>query len=351
MSDLRRVFGTAVAAVLLTAATAPPEAWGGAGAPSARLRRLVVVGDSLLAGFGSGGLVVRGRPAQRSSATALLARRAGVPLAQPFMSRPGFPPQLTIDDRNGNERLDTGEVRRTASSIGFRREPGQRARNLSVPGESVESVFDAVTPADVLGGLVTGDTNGRDLMKLAILGLPPNRGPNSQVDRAQALAPTFIIVWLGSNDVLSMATRTNPAAVDLTPTDFGVQYRRLLNALADTGADMAVANLIDLSGIALLRPAAPEVTGCQRPDTTVRPIVAEDLASINLDPSLLPVPPCDHILGVAEQASIRATIGQFNAEIAAAVSEVEAARGVSIALVDMFALFDTLRNQGLDVRG
>jgi hypothetical protein len=39
-------------------------------ASSARLRRMVVVGDSLLAGFGSGGLVASGRPGQVDSAPA-----------------------------------------------------------------------------------------------------------------------------------------------------------------------------------------------------------------------------------------------------------------------------------------
>src|SRR5439155_20437539 len=45
-----------------------------------RLRRTVVVGDSLLAGFGSGGLVGVGRPGQVDSAPAFVARRAHVRL-------------------------------------------------------------------------------------------------------------------------------------------------------------------------------------------------------------------------------------------------------------------------------
>ena len=51
-----------VAAVLL--ASVPADAL----TRVARLRRLVVVGDSLLAGFGSGGFVGTGRPGQRDNA-------------------------------------------------------------------------------------------------------------------------------------------------------------------------------------------------------------------------------------------------------------------------------------------
>src|SRR5205814_5758122 len=80
-----------------------------------RLRRTVVVGDSLLAGFGSGGFVGVGRPGQVDSAAAFVARRAHVRLSLPTMTRPGVPPQLVIVDDNQNGVLDAGEVRRTQS--------------------------------------------------------------------------------------------------------------------------------------------------------------------------------------------------------------------------------------------
>ena len=64
------------------------------------MRRLVVVGDSLLAGFSSGGFVARGHAGQVDSAPAFVARRAGVSLQQPLMSSPGVPAQLVISDAN-----------------------------------------------------------------------------------------------------------------------------------------------------------------------------------------------------------------------------------------------------------
>src|SRR5689334_21951876 len=54
-----------------------------------RLRRMVVIGDSLLAGFSNGGLVARGLCGQRNGASVLIARQGGASLPQPTMSRPG----------------------------------------------------------------------------------------------------------------------------------------------------------------------------------------------------------------------------------------------------------------------
>ena len=74
-------------------------------------------------------------------------------------------------------------------------------------------------------------------------------------------------------------------------------------------------------------------------------VAADDLLSIDLPRSELPVPPCTEVLGPNERTSIRATIISFNAEIAAAVADTEQQRGVTIAQVDTFTLFDRLHQQ------
>jgi lysophospholipase L1-like esterase len=324
-----------------------------ADAQSARLRRLVVVGDSLLAGFGSGGLVARGRTGQLNSASVLVARQAGVSLPLPLMASPGVPPPLVISDDNDNGQLDPGEVRRTSDEIGFRSKPGRPARNLAIPGEDTQSVFEEIGPDDIARQIVGGsDVNGRDVLKFLILGLPPNSASVSQLTRARDIHPTFLMVWLGSNDILEMATSTDPGAVTLTPAEFGQRFLRLLNALADTQAGgMAVGNLPDVTGIAALRPAAGEVTSCRNPDATTLPVTADDLLSIDLPRSQLPVPPCTDVLDANERAQVRATVTAFNAQIAAAIAQVEQTRGVAIAPVDLFSLFDQLRTQGVDLDG
>jgi hypothetical protein len=115
---------------------------GGADGATRRLRRMVVVGDSVLAGFSSGGFVARGHGGQVDSAPAFVARRAGVFLPQPLMSGPGVPAQLAIVDANGNGVLDPGDVQRASDNIGFRAKPVRVARNLAIPGEDMVSVFD-----------------------------------------------------------------------------------------------------------------------------------------------------------------------------------------------------------------
>jgi lysophospholipase L1-like esterase len=316
-----------------------------------RLRRTVVVGDSLLAGFGSGGFVRAGRPGQVDGAAAFLARKAGVRLPLPFMTRPGVPPQLMIVDDNRNGRLDRGEVRRTQGGLGFRADPDKRVRNLAVPGEDITSVFEKIAPQDVAGELVSGDVKGRDVLKFLILGLPLRSESVSQVSRARALRPSFVVVWIGNNDVLDMATSTNPAAATMSAAQFGVRFRELLGALADTQAGMAVANLPDPTAVAALRRAAGDVTSCRRGDGTTEPVAPDDRLSIDLDPAMLPVPPCSRVLNAGERDQVRATVGAFNAEIAAAIAEVEQNRGVDIAPVDFFARFDDLAANGVDVTG
>ena len=317
--------------------------------PSARLRRMVVVGDSLLAGFSNGGLVGKGLAGQRHGAAVLIARQAGVSLPQPTMSRPGVPPPLHIVDANGNGALDLGEVRWRVG-IGFRSKPDRPVRNLAVPGETIESVGDTIDVVDVGEEIISGNPDGRVVMKFLVLGLPLTDDSVSQITLARERRPSFLLVWLGSNDVLPMALRTSPAAVELTPAAFGTAYRQVLRELADLGVGMAVANLPDVTHVPALRRAAGVVTSCRRGDGTITPVADADLLSLDLDPGLLPTPPCNEVLDADERLQIRATVMAFNAEISAAIAELEQT-GAEIAVVDVFARLDELARDGFDVRG
>jgi lysophospholipase L1-like esterase len=342
-SSFKALSGLAVAGILSHGAVASAGVF--------RLRRMVVVGDSLLAGFGSGGLVSRGQTGQRFSAPAQLARQAGVRLPQPLMSGPGVPPPLRIEDINQNGMLDAGEVRRSSDAVGFRAAPGQAVRNLAVPGEDIRSVFDTLDAEDVGKRLVNGRIEGREVLKFLILGVPLRDEDVSQMSRANALRPSFLMVWLGNNDLLPMATRTDPEATRVSVAAFGTAYRRFLNRLADAGADMAVANLPDVTQVAALRGPGLAVTGCRANGGVVEPVAPTALVSLALDPTMLPTPPCAKVLDPTEQAAIRATVVAFNREIADAIAEVESSRGIVIAPVDMFGLFDQVARDGYDVRG
>jgi hypothetical protein len=197
---------------------------------------MVVVGDSILAGFSSGGFIARGHGGQVDSAPAFVARRAGVTLPQPLMSGPGVPAQLNTVDVNGNGQLDPGEVQRTDSSIGSRARPIRLAQNLAVPGEDTRSVFEEIDPDSIVRQLLAGNAvDGRDVLKFLVLGLPRRSDSVSQVTLARDLRPSFLMVWLGNNDILDMATSTNPAAIDgdggvrapvLTPARRVCRHRR-----------------------------------------------------------------------------------------------------------------------------
>ena len=342
---LRAAVTLAIAFVVAAAADASAQA-------TVRLDKMVVVGDSVLAGFASGGLVRKGRMGQRDSAPALIARQGGAKLTLPNMRPPGFPPPLVIADKNHNGVLDPGEVRRRDKGIGFRSKLNDDAQNLAVPGERVSTVLDKIRVTDVVGDAVDGDVKGRDVMKAIIVGLPLDDDPQSQITRAQDEQPTLLLVWLGNNDILGSVTRANPSAGVASPTEFGNQYRAFLNALADTGAPaMAIANIPDVTRLPQLRRAAGEVTQCHDDAGAVHPVAENDLLSVDLNRSLLPVPPCGRVLDSAEQAFVRGTVMAFNAEIAAAETDLEQRRGVQIARVDAFALFDQFADQGVDVRG
>jgi len=316
-----------------------------------RLRRMVVVGDSLLAGFGSGGFVGVGRPGQVDSAPAFVARRAHVRLPLPSIGKPGVPPPLAIVDDDANGRLGRGEVRRTRDGLGFRTDPDRRVRNLAVPGEDIRSLSRKIDTQSIAGRLVSGNVEGRDVLKFLILGLPLRSESVSQLSRARDLHPSFVLVWIGNNDVLEMATGTDPGAVTITAAEFGERFHALLDALADTHAGMAVANLPDPTAIAALRRAAGDVTSCRHADGTTEPVATDDLLSIDLDPAHLPTPPCSEVLDAGERAAIRATVSGFNAEIATAITDTERRRGVTIAPVDVFTTFDRLGVTGVDVNG
>src|SRR5207244_12019516 len=100
----------------------------------------------------------------------------------------------------------------------------------------------------------------------------------------------------------------------------------------------------------LLRHAAGEVTGCRTGNGARAPVEADALVPIDLDPRLLPSPPCAVVLTSERRASVRATVAGFNAEIAAAVAGVERA-GTPVAAVDLAALFDRLAATGVDLDG
>ena len=209
----RILLGTAFAALLAEPVSAQPS-----------FAKYVAVGDSLTAGFTNGSLVLTH---QSVSWPALVARQTGtsiVEFQQPYITEPGGPAELALVS------LSPLVVAPKASGTGlpanFRLD--RPYDNLAVPG---------ATSVDVVA-----TTTG--LFHEAIL-----RGRGTQLQQAVSLSPTFVTLWIGSNDVL--AAVTNGRAIDgvtMVPlAAFRAAYAQTVGTLRATGATVVTATITDVT--------------------------------------------------------------------------------------------------------
>ncbi len=306
----------------------------------------VAVGDSLTAGVASGGLV---QTVQRNSYPILIYRQATgrtTGFEQPLISEPGIPALLEL---------------RSLAPLLIAQRGGQAQplnltlprpyNNLAVPGAKIRDLRVTVT-----GGLHD-----------AIL-----RGLGSQLQQAVALQPTFVTLWAGNNDALSAALsgRVIEGVTLTTPADFTADYQAVVNALDGTGADMAIANIPDVTSIPFVTTLPPVVVNPQtqqplivngNPVPLIGPnglLTAGDRVLLTAQAELatgrgIPVgiggtgqPLSDAVvLSASEVDIINARVAAFNAIIRA-----EATR-VGAAFVDTNALLRQAADTGLSVGG
>ena len=195
----------------------------------------VSIGDSLAAGFWSGGLAENH---QQASVPALLARQAGAQgFELPLVGAPGIPPVLKLVDL-------------TPTIVPSSATPGA-PRNLTLPRPYNNLAVPGATSVDAL----TRVTDGGGLHDLIL------RGLGTQVQQAAALKPTVVTVWIGNNDVLGAAIRgTAIEGVTLTPTAvFKATYAAIIAQVKATGAFVVAANLPDVTSIPYVTTIAPYV--------------------------------------------------------------------------------------------
>lgn len=309
------------------------------GPRKADLSRLVVVGDSLSAGFQNGSLI---ETAQVNGYAALVASQAGVPLPLPLIASPGFPNVLTL--------VAAGPPPVIAPAAGVssgRVNPLQQPFNLAVPGHRVQDALTARPnlPVNSLTDLVLG------FPSTFVFGQPPR----SQVEQAELLAPTTVIVWLGNNDALGAALAGNTAL--LTPTAaFAASYTEVLNRMSATGATLVVANIPDVTVVPALTPAEEVAARAGLPLSVVGPVLGIGpgdyvtqsglglVSGILANPATGPLPN-GGVLTAAEAAAVSARVLEFNSVIA----EQAAAHGA--VLVDIHSLTDTFRDRGYVLGG
>lgn len=218
-----------VAATLVVALAAPAAVLAQGGAVD--FSRYVAVGDSLTAGFQSGGLA---QSSQAGSYPRILHELAtgNDAFQQPLVTDPGIPAQLRLA---------------SLAPLAIVPKPGggQPANialprpydNLGVPGARVHD-----TLATSAGGL-------HDVVLRGVY-IPAFAGTTA-LQQALALNPTFVTLWIGNNDVLAAATSgVAIEGVTLTPlAQFEADYRTIAGALAQGGRKLALATIPRVTAI------------------------------------------------------------------------------------------------------
>jgi lysophospholipase L1-like esterase len=171
----------------------------------------VAIGNSITAGFQSGGIV---DSTQQESFAKLLAGAVQTRYAYPAISIPGCPPPIVHFETGG--RLDGGTDSTCALRDGTKL--AGTLNNVAVPGAAA---VDLTSPG----------TANSNVLTLLIL------GGKSQIQKAIDASPTFVTVEIGNNDVLPAALSGFPVPVPgvspgITPVDsFTAQYKRAIDQL------------------------------------------------------------------------------------------------------------------------
>ena len=220
----------------------------------------VALGDSLTAGFVSGGLV---DCYQNLSYPALLAEQAGAPIFEmPLISAPGVPSVLQLVSlANGPVLEPVGDF---MDSFPYNVEYPLPYNNLGVPGANL---YEMLFQIGDIQNLATGDLD--NIMFDLVLRIPQIPDPSTgelidftAVTQAVALQPTFVTVWIGSNDVLGGVTSGTPVpGVTMTPVEtFALLYPQAVDALvSQTNADIVLFTIPDVSEIAFATTVPPTI--------------------------------------------------------------------------------------------
>lgn len=311
--------------------------------------RLVVVGDSLSAGFQNFSLLDLQQPHGYAS---LVAQQAGTTLTLPLVPYPGIPNVLSLTSLGPPPVI--GPVSGSLPGTGPRDNPTEQPTDLAVPGVTIAQVLTQVptpnpqSPIDQLGNVILGI---------------PNPLAGSQITQAAALKPTTVIAWAGNNDALLPALTGDFSG--LTSVDsFHASYKAMLDALFTTGATLITANIPDVTEAGYFEPVSKLTTDAGA--LALLGVTAQDylrLSAVSQAQKILmgqaagplttcptPVPglgasqiPC--VLTAQDATTLRTAIDGYNAAI-----KTEAAAHGAV-LVDIHGLVDRLHTQGIQIGG
>jgi lysophospholipase L1-like esterase len=307
---------------------------------------VVVIGDSLSAGYQNGSMLDSQQPNGWAS---LFAQQASFPLQLPLISFPGAPAVLQL--------LSTGNppVIEAAPGITTGRDNVLvQPYDLAVPGHTLHQL--------IYDGPTTSPADSEDIITDLVLGAPLGNSL-SQLGETIVLHPSTVFLWIGGNDGLAGLEAGTPSA--MTPlSDFSADYATLIAGLSTaTHAHLVVANLPDPTmipylthGSVILNQAA-QATGLSTATVSAQLGVMpgdllnsgglddfdNELAGLASGGTLTPLPGSD-VLTTAEIATIQSTIDSYNQAIAGLVA------GVGGTLVDLHAYYKSLSN-GVSING
>jgi lysophospholipase L1-like esterase len=341
---------------------------GAAFGQAADFSKYVAFGDSLTAGYSSSALA---RTYQLNSYPALIYRQAkgtATGFEQPLISDPGISGLAVCNGANppapcGILRLVSLGVSPTIVPTAGRGVPlnltlGRPYDNIAVPGATVHDL------------LTTRFGGFHDVI---LRNNPANPDTAAtQLQEGLVLRPTFATLWIGNNDALAAATSGRVIdGVTLTPlASFEADYRAIANAIAASGAKMAIANIPDVTSIPFVTTVSrfvpnpqtgqPVVIGGQTvpllgPDG---PLQAGDFVLLTATTELAQgrgIPAAlggsgvglsdAAVLSASEVATIRARVNGYNAVIRAVANE------KSAAFVDANTVLTNLAVHGITVGG
>jgi hypothetical protein len=195
--------------------------------------RYVSVGNSITAGFQSGGIV---DSTQLQSYAVLLSRQMATPFFVPLLNRPGCTPPIVAVFASPRTYLDGAPAGacalRKAQSV-----PPPFINNVAVPGAYAYSVLDNLNPTQ---------SHPNPLTTFFL-------GGYTQMGMLKKIDPTFVTVWIGNNDVLGAATSGTNGGDSTLITDttvFKVSYGAMLDTIATTSVRGGV--LIGVANVTLI---------------------------------------------------------------------------------------------------
>ena len=334
-------------------ATATPIALGQAAAPTPTapaanpFSRVVVLGDSISAGFQNGSLLDRQQPNGWAS---LLAAQAGFSLTLPLMAPPGFP---AVYQLVGGTFPPV--VEQEPGITPGRDNPRATINDFAVPGHNLYQLLNAAPVAE--------PATATEQMTSYVLGYPAGAS-GTQVQQALRQQPTLVYLWIGGDDALPALPTGDPS--QMTPVStFASEFAQLLSTLqAGTHAHLMVANVPDVTEIAYMTSATSllelfsKVTGLPQALFSaafhIYPgdlLNAQGLQDLEVDVKRvealqLPFPlPAGDVLTAANVAVVQSTINGYNEAISL---QVAAAGGT---VVDMHALIDSWAADGITING